>query len=125
MNVDQDPPGHPTPPCTPFDECFTTTASKGAPTKDPPAGIQAESFYTTLYTESQTTGHSDHTTTYTNPARDAQPAAGAAATSFEAKAEAATTTTEVEAAAAAEAEAATAKTYETEKHAAAAHQQKL
>ena len=35
-----------TPPGSPFDEGYTTTTFRGAPTTDPPASIQMENFFT-------------------------------------------------------------------------------
>ncbi len=81
MDVDHKPQGQTTPPGTPFDDDFTTTASKRVPNADPPAGVHTENLYTPLYTDSQPTGHSNRTATYTDQAQDTQPAAGASATS--------------------------------------------
>jgi hypothetical protein len=120
MDVDHDPQGQTTPTGTRFDNGFTTPTSKGAPTRDPPAGVHTDNFYTPLYTDSQTTSHSDRTTTTTDPVQDAQPAAGTTSTPSEAEAEATAAAAEAEAAAAAEAEASAAKTSKTEQHAAAA-----
>ncbi len=76
MDVDQNIQGRTTPPCTPFDDDFTDTASRGAPTVNPPAGVHTENFYTPFHTESQSTSPSDRTATYTtqvgtiNPRRE-------------------------------------------------------
>ena len=71
MDVDHDLQGQTPPPCTPVDDDYTTSSSRGAPTRDPPAGVHTEIVYTPLYTESQTKGHSDHTTTHTKSAQGA------------------------------------------------------
>ena len=114
MDIDQNLQGQTNPPCTPFDYDYTTIASRGAPTKDLPPGAHTENFYTPLYTKSQTTGHSDHTITRTESAREAQLAGDDAATSFEVQAAAATATAEADAAAIAAVEAEVAMIAEAE-----------
>jgi len=66
IDVDRDSQKQTTPQRTPFYEDYTTTTSRGVPTADPPAGVHTENFYTPLYTKSQPTSHSDHTTANTN-----------------------------------------------------------
>ena len=125
MDVDKDPQGHTTPYGIPFYEGYTTTTSRGAPTRDPPAGVHTENFYIPLYTESQTIDHSDHTPTHTKPAEDAQTAAGATAASSEAEAAASPAKAEAETAAAAKADATTALAAKAKKRAAAAAAEKV
>ncbi len=87
MDLDGDLQGQSTPLDTPFEDDFTETASRCAPTVDPPAGVHTENFYTPLYAESQSTCHLDRTATYITQIRDTQPVAGVAATLAEAETE--------------------------------------
>ncbi len=91
MDIDHELQARTTPPGTPFDEDFTETASRGAPTVTPPAGVTTKNFYTPLYTESQSTGHPNRTAAYTTQIRVAQLERVEAT---QTKAEIATTTTE-------------------------------
>ena len=59
MDVDQDPQEQGTPPGTPFDDCFTPSMTRGYSTTDPTGRVHTEKYFTPLYTESQSTDHTN------------------------------------------------------------------
>jgi hypothetical protein len=68
MAVDKDLQEQDTPPCTPFDDGFTPSTTRGNTSADPTDGIHTENFFTSLYTESQETDHTNVNTNQRTPA---------------------------------------------------------
>ncbi len=50
MDVDQDPQAQETLPCTPFDDGFTPSTTRGYTSAEPIRGVQTENFFSSLYT---------------------------------------------------------------------------
>jgi hypothetical protein len=65
MDVDHDDHEQTTPLGSPFGDGYTSYAGRGAP-PSAVASVQTENFFIPLYTESQETGHTAHTTVNTN-----------------------------------------------------------
>ncbi len=55
MKVDQDLPGQGTPPCTPFEDGFTPSTTRGNAATIPTGSVRTDNYYTPLNTETQGT----------------------------------------------------------------------